>query len=161
MASEDPLSQSTLCNGNHGDYDCCVTVDNLTEGNEVYVVLYYPLYCGWDFSEYPFLFRKLNEAACWAISRFKQDGLGNVWGQGNYPQFLSFVGQVMMKKCEVQVALESLTTKSKIENSFFSQVIFHLPKKNQILLSSDYVQLSEKTFFQCIGGFHTNKPNYQ
>jgi hypothetical protein len=66
-----------------------------------------------------------------------------------------------MKRCEVQVALESPTTKSKIENCFFSQVIFHLPKKETILLSSDYVQLSEKTFHQCIGVFHTNEPNYQ
>jgi hypothetical protein len=123
--------------------------------------LYDPLYSGWDFPEYPFLFKKPNEAACWAISRFKRDGLGNVWGQGKYPQFLSFVGQVMMKRCEIQVALELMTNKSKIENRFFSQVIFHLPKKNSIILRSDYVQLSEKTFFQCTGGFHTNKPDYQ
>ncbi len=51
MASQDPLSQSTVCNGIHGNYYCCVTVDNLTEDNEVYVVLYYPLYSGWDFPE--------------------------------------------------------------------------------------------------------------
>jgi hypothetical protein len=97
------------------------------------VVLYYPLYSGWDFPEYPFLFKKPNKAACWAISRFKRDSLGNVWGQGNYPQFLSFVSRVMMKRCEVQVALESPTTKSRIENCFFSQVTFHLPKENPIL----------------------------
>jgi hypothetical protein len=71
MASEDPRSQSTVCNGIHGNYDCCVTVDNLTEDNEVYVVLYYPLYSGWDFPEYLFLFKKPNEVAYWAISRFK------------------------------------------------------------------------------------------
>ncbi len=158
MVSEDPLSQSTVCNGIHGDYYSCVTFDNLTEDNEVYVILYYPLYSGWDFTEYWFLFKKPNKAACWAMSRFKRDGLGNVWGQGKYPQFLSFVGQVMMKKCEVQVALESPTTKSKIENCFFSQVIFHLPKKEPILLSSDYVQLSEKTFFSVQGVFIPMNP---
>jgi hypothetical protein len=92
MASEDPLSQSTVCDEIHGDYYCCVTVANLTEDNEVYVVLYYPLYSGWYSPEYPFLFKKPNKAAWWAISRFKQDGLGNVWGQGNYPRFLSFDG---------------------------------------------------------------------
>jgi hypothetical protein len=48
MASEDPLSQSTVCDGIHGDYYSCVTFDNLTEENEVYVVLYYPLCSGWD-----------------------------------------------------------------------------------------------------------------
>jgi hypothetical protein len=52
-------------------------------------------------------------------------------------------------------------TKSKIDNLFFGQLIFHLPKKEPILLSSDYIQLSEKTFFQCTGIFHTNEPNYQ
>jgi hypothetical protein len=161
MASEDPLSQSTVCNGIHGDYYSCVTFDNPTEDNEVYVILCYPFYSGWDLPEYPFLFKKPNKAACWAMSRFKRDDLGNVWGQGKYPQFLSFVGQVMMKRCEVQVALESPTTKSKIENHYLSQVIFHLPKKEPILLSSDYVQLGEKTFCQCTGGFHTNESDYQ
>ncbi len=92
MASEDPLSQSTVCDGIHGDYYSCVTFDNLNEDNEVYVILYYPLYSGWDFPEYPFLFKKPNKAACWSMSRFKQDCLGNVWGQGKYLQFLSFVG---------------------------------------------------------------------
>ncbi len=38
MASEDPLSQSTVYNGIHGDYYSCVTFDNLTEDNEVYAV---------------------------------------------------------------------------------------------------------------------------
>ncbi len=66
MASEDPLSQSTVWDDIHGDYYCCVTVDNLTEDNEVYVVLYYPLYNGCDFLEYPFLFKKPNKVACWA-----------------------------------------------------------------------------------------------
>jgi hypothetical protein len=79
MASKDPLSQSTVCNDIHGDYFSCVTIVNLPEDNEVYVVLYYPLYSGWDFPKYPFLFKKPYKAACWAISRFKRDGLGNVW----------------------------------------------------------------------------------
>jgi hypothetical protein len=95
MASEDPISQSIVCNGIHGNYYYCVTFDIPTEYNEVYDILYYPLYSGWDFPEYPFLFKKPNEAACWAMSIFKRDGLGNVWGQGKFPQFLSFVGQVI------------------------------------------------------------------
>ncbi len=48
MASKDPLSQSTVCDGIHGDYYSCVSFYNLTEDNEVYVILYYPLYSGWD-----------------------------------------------------------------------------------------------------------------
>jgi hypothetical protein len=161
LASEDPLSQSTVCNGIHGDYNCCVTSDTVTDDNELSVILYYPLYSGWDFPQYPFLFKKWNEAACWAISRFKRDGLGNVWGQGKYPPFLSFDGQVMMMRSEVQVATESPMAKSMLENHFFSQVLFHLPKKEPILLSSDYVQLSKETFLMCTWGFCKNEPDYQ
>jgi hypothetical protein len=57
MASKDPLSQSTGYNGIHGDYYSCVTFDNLTEDNEVYVVLYYPLYSEWDFPDICFFSR--------------------------------------------------------------------------------------------------------
>jgi hypothetical protein len=71
MASKNPLSQSTVCDGILGDYSFYVSFDNLTEDDEVYVVLYYPVYSGWDFSEYPFPWKKSNEAACWAMTRFK------------------------------------------------------------------------------------------
>ncbi len=162
MASEDPVSLSTVCNGIHGDYHSSLTSDNQMDENNIDVVLYYPLYSGWDFPEYLFLFKNPNQVACWAISRFKRDGLGNIWGQGKYPPFLRFVGQVKMRRSEVQVALESPPTfKSKIEHHFFSQVIFHLPKKDSILLSSDYVQLSKETFVQCAQGFCNNEPDYQ
>jgi hypothetical protein len=123
---------------------------------------YFTHYSGWDFPEYPFLFHNPNHAACWAISRFKRDGFGNVWGQGKYPPFLRFVGQVKMRRSDVEVLLESpLIIKSKIEHRFFSQFIFHLPKKDSILLSSDYVQLSKETFDRCTGSFCNKEPNYQ
>jgi hypothetical protein len=64
----------------------------------------------------------------------------------------------MMKRCEVYVVLGSPTTKSKIENHGFSQMIFYLPKKKPILLSSDYVQLSEKSFFSALGVFIPMNP---
>ena len=162
MASEDPLSLSTVCNGSHGDNHSSLTRDNQTDEKDIDVMLFYPLYSGWDFPEYPFLFKNPNQAACWAISRFKQDGLGNVWGQGKYLPFLRFVGQVKMRRSDVEVLLESPPIfKSKIEHRFFSQVIFHLPKKDSILLSSDYVQLSKETFDRCTGGFRNKEPDYQ
>jgi hypothetical protein len=39
LASEDPLSQSTVCNGIQGDYHYGVTLENQTE----HVSLYYPI----------------------------------------------------------------------------------------------------------------------
>ncbi len=67
-----------------------------------------------------------------------------------------------MKRSDVEVALESPSIfKSKIEHSFFSQVIFHVLKKDSILLSSDYVQLSKETFVQCTGVFCNKEADYQ
>jgi hypothetical protein len=67
-----------------------------------------------------------------------------------------------MRRSDVEVALESPPIfKSKIEHSFFSKVIFHVPKKDSILLSSDYVQLSKETFVQCTGGICNKETNYQ
>ena len=76
LASEDPLSQSTVCNGIQGDYHYGVTLENQAE-----LSLYTTQYSRWDFPEYPFLFKELSKATCWAISRFKRDGFWNVWGQ--------------------------------------------------------------------------------
>ena len=81
--------------------------------------LYTTQYSGWDFPEYPFLFKESSKAACWAISRFKQDGLGNVWGHGKYPPFLAYVGHVVMMKSDVQGAPKNPTAKSMIEKHFF------------------------------------------
>ncbi len=82
ICATDPLSLSTVCDGSHGDNHSSLTRDNQTDEKDDEkdndVVLFYPLYSGWDFPEYPFLFKNPNQAACWAISRFKRDGLGNV-----------------------------------------------------------------------------------
>ncbi len=51
-------------------------VNVLLISSEMY---YYPLYSSWTFPEYPFLFRKPTEATCWAMLRFKRDGLGSLW----------------------------------------------------------------------------------
>jgi hypothetical protein len=68
MASEDPLSLSTVCDGSHGDNHSSLARDNQMDEKDIDVVLFYPLYSGWDFPGYLFLFKNLNQAACWAIS---------------------------------------------------------------------------------------------
>ncbi len=62
---------------------------------------YYPLYSGWTFPEYPFLFCKPTEATCWAMSRFKRDGLGSLWEPLDYPVFLKFVGRVTISNSDI------------------------------------------------------------
>ncbi len=115
LASKDPLSQYTVWDGIHGYHHYGVTLDNLTE----HVTLYYPLYSGWDFIVYPSLFKEPSKAACWAISRFKRDGLRNVWGHGKYPLFLTYLDRVVMMKSDVQGAPKNPTAKSMIEKHFF------------------------------------------
>jgi hypothetical protein len=58
LASADPLSQSTVCNGFLCDMNFA-TLDKLTEEtllSSALEVMYYPLYSGWKFPELPFLF---------------------------------------------------------------------------------------------------------
>jgi hypothetical protein len=99
-----------------------------------YVTLYYPLYSGWEFPEYQFLFKEPSKATCWAISRFKRDGLGNVWGHIKYPPFLTYVGCVVMMKSDVQGALKNLTAKSTIEKYFFDKSYSIYQRKTQSYL---------------------------
>ncbi len=46
MASEDPLSLSTVWDGIHGDNHSSLTWDNQTDEKDIDVVLFYPLYSG-------------------------------------------------------------------------------------------------------------------
>ena len=57
--------------------------------------LYYPLYSGWSFPSMPHFFLTPTEACSWALSRFKRDGLSNIWGNGIYPEFIKFVGVIV------------------------------------------------------------------
>jgi hypothetical protein len=47
---------------------------------------------GWSFPSMPHFFLTPTEACSWALSRFKRDGLSNIWGYGIYPAFIKFVG---------------------------------------------------------------------
>jgi hypothetical protein len=114
---------------------------------------FYPLYSGWQFPTYPYFFKQPAHAACWAISRFKRDGLGNSWGADKYPSFLQFVGTVSVKNSNIHPVI-SPTYRSEIEYRFFLGVEFYLPKKEYIIFSdTNYVQLSTNTFYQCTQGF--------
>ena len=52
------------------------------------ITFYYPLYNGYNFPDVSPVFRYPSHAAAWAISRFKRDGLSNIWGPDKYPDFL-------------------------------------------------------------------------
>jgi hypothetical protein len=91
MAREDPLlSHATVCDGIHGDYHSCITFDNLTEDNEVYVLLYYPIYSGWDFPEYPFLFVETKQGGMLVNLKIQTRWFRECMGTGKISTILKF-----------------------------------------------------------------------
>ena len=57
LASADPPSISTVCNGFWGDMKCSSSF-KLAEVSWLLDDMYYPLYSGWKFPDFPFLFHK-------------------------------------------------------------------------------------------------------
>ena len=86
--------------------------------------LYYPLYSGWSFPSMPHFFLTPTEACSWALSRFKRDGLSNIWGNGIYPEFIKFVGVIVTdNKSFTECAKKDLFS-SKKEQYFFNDCKF-------------------------------------
>ncbi len=113
LAVTDPPSMFTGTNGILCDMKC---VESYASAKVCLIspeMYYYPLYSGWTFPEFPFLFRKPTEATCWAMSRFKRDGLGSLWEPLDYPVFLKFVGRVTISNSDI-VRVSSLTSSSQI-----------------------------------------------
>ena len=54
---------------------------------------YYPLYSGWMFPPFPHLFEQPSQALTWSLSRFKQDGLSNIWEAHHYPELMHFISK--------------------------------------------------------------------
>jgi hypothetical protein len=63
---------------------------------------YYALYGGWAFPKTPYLFQTPLEACCWCISRFKRDGLSNIFGINNFPEFLNYIGVITTEDKNVE-----------------------------------------------------------
>ncbi len=122
-------------------------------------IFYYPMYCGWEFPNFPYFFDKPTHAACWAISRFKRDGLGNCWGSDMLPFFLKFVGRASIKNKDIHPVI-SPCFKSEIEYRFFAGVDFHQIEEESVITDVDCVELSANTYQQCIQGFKC-KQDYQ
>jgi hypothetical protein len=160
LASADPPSMFTGTNGILCDMKFVKSYESAKVRLISPEMYYYPLYSGWTFLEYPFLFRKPTEATSWAMLRFKRDGLGSLWEPLDYPVFLKFVGRVTISNSDI-VRVSSPTSSSKIEDCFFRGVQFYLPKNDHIVLDTDYIQICPEMFHQCIYGFRCAPPDYQ
>jgi hypothetical protein len=159
LASANPPSISTICNGILGDMPFRKSYYSDQQVTLTMQEMYYPLYSSWTFTDIPSLFKNPSEAACWAISQFKCDGLGNVWESGEIPVFLRFFGRVLIHVTKV-ICVSSPTVSSHIEDCFFPGVRFHLPSKNHVLLDSNFIELCSETFCQCMNGFCSGPPDF-
>ena len=95
---------------------------------------YYALYGGWAFPKTPYLFQTPLEACCWCISRFKRDGLSNIFGINNFPEFLNYIGVITTEVKNVEDC--SVPFKSSIERKFFSGVKFYNIKTSTAIRAS-------------------------
>ena len=116
-------------------------------------LFFYPLYTGWMFPDSQVIFGSPSEAAAWAISRFKRDGLSNVWGPDCYPEFLHFVGSVSTTSPMV-IPMPQSTKTSKIEQSYFGAVSFYTTSIEHVVHCS-YTKLNASLFLKVA---HTMKP---
>ena len=97
---------------------------------------YYPHYNGWDMLEDPLFFKLPSAALCWALSRFKKDGLSNIFGPDQYPHFMQYIGIAYTSETNVSPTTMSFKKKqSKIEKGCLYRVEFFSTSR---LLSSHY-----------------------
>jgi hypothetical protein len=66
----------------------------------------------------PHFFLMPGEACSWTLSRFKRDGLSNIWGDGVYPEFIQFVGVIVTEASSFQECTKTVNLSSQIERDF-------------------------------------------
>ena len=112
--------------------------------SECRIKLYYPLYSGWSFPSMPHCFLTPGEACSWTLSRFKRDGLSNIWGDGVYPEFVQFVGVIVTDTSSYQDCTETVHLSSQIEREFFQGCKFlHLINMKNCTTSYERIKPTE------------------
>ncbi len=112
---------------------------------------YYPLYSGWCFPTYPFIFSSPSHAAAWTISRFKRNGLSNIWGPGRYPDFLQYVGTIETERSNLEPTTFLTSRKpSQIEDHYFSGVEFFNILDPTAITGSSYSRLNNNLYTNVI-----------
>jgi hypothetical protein len=106
--------------------------------------LYYPLYSGWSFPSMPHFFLTPTEACSWALSRFKRDGLSNIWGNGIYPEFIKFVGVIVTDNKSFTECAKNNLFSSKKEQYFFNGCKFlQLLSTDNSILSYEQIDITQ------------------
>ncbi len=121
---------------------------------------YYPHYNGWDMPHDPLLFKLPSAALCWALSRFKKDGLSNIFGPDQYPHFMQFIGIAYTSENNViPTTMPSNKKPSKIEKRYFYHVEF-LQLVDSSSVTTKYMKCKDLLFQSCLQSMKS-VPDYQ
>ncbi len=124
--------------------------ENDTESNIEFVSLFYPIYDGWQFRPAPPLVNQQSHALAWSISRFKKDGLSDIWNHTNFPNFMHLVGHVRLPKFEIEeINLPAGFRSSHIEAAYFENVQYFLCTDTEKVKYSSYLKCSDELFDIC------------
>jgi hypothetical protein len=126
-------------------------------------VWFYPLYTGWYFPEQPPSFQLPSEAFTWAFSRFAKDGLYNICGTDNLPEFIFHVGRYTTPRSNMKKIIPPCNQHkvSSIETSFFKEVQCYNAADTDLISNSTYVRCSLLLVENCLSTFRDNPPDYQ
>ena len=128
--------------------------------NIEFISLYYPIYDWWQFRPAPPLFNQPSHALAWSISRFKKDGLSNIWNCTNFPNFMHFMGHVHLPKCAIQeINLPTGLRPSHIEAVYFENVPFFFCTETTTVKYSSYLKCSDELFEICLSPMREH-PDY-
>lgn len=101
----------------------------------------------------PHFFGTPTEACSWALSKFKRDGLSNICGYDVYPEFIRFIGVLVIDKSSFKESVQKNIFSSKKETQFFKGCKFlHILNMDNSILSyeridpKEFSALSEKSF---------------
>ena len=102
-----------------------------------------------------------SEALCWKLSRFKKDGLSNIWGAEDYPTFMQFIGIVSISASNIrETTMPYNRSPSKIERGYFSKVKFYEPIDVSTIIVTNYIKCKDHLFNSCIQSMKS-LPDYQ
>ena len=121
---------------------------------------YYGLYGGSSLPEKPILFGEPAQAAAWSLSRFHRDGLANIYGPRQYPEWIYHVGTVTLStNAELEKVPIPSNRESIVETSYWKTVPFYSANSSSIS-TSKYTKLNKAKMDEIIATFHPT-PCYQ
>ena len=123
-------------------------LEYLPQPNGRHTTFFHHCYRGFHSNNTPILFLNTSEAPMWGITRFKRDGIANLWGPRNYPTFLHYVFEVSV--CSGEAVSTNMPANGKpSKEEFFSGSAFFSLAEGTELLSCRYIFCDHNKLLQC------------